>query len=304
MTTPDILRALLVVLIWGMNFVAIKIGLQHIPPFALGAIRFAMVALPAVFFIAHPRLPWRLLLAYGLSISFGQFAFLFVAMRVGMPAGLASLVLQASAVFTVVFSAAIFKEKIFAHQIIGMLISVFGLVVLASFSMTYSAPNLNEVSLIGFVLTLCAAASWALGNVVSKHIARTQPVPLLSLVVWGGLISIPFFVGCAFWFEGADVFGQVAAHVTWQDAAALAYIAYLATLVGYVHWGNLLAKYPAAWIAPLTLIVPPIGLTAAFVWFDERLAVWQMIGIVIIMMGLLMNVFGHRLGWQSSTPRG
>ena len=295
MSALDIGRALLIVLIWGMNFVAIKIGLQHIPPFALGALRFAAVALPAVFFIARPNVPWRWLFAYALCISFGQFAFLFMGMRLGMPTGLASLVLQVAAPFTLIFSAYFFKESVKTHQIIGMLISAMGLLCLASYSLAQRAPNQSEVSWVGFTLTVCAGASWALGNIAGRRIAHSSPVPLLNLVIWGALMVIPFFTLSALWFEGLDVFARAAEQLAWQDVAAIAYIAYLATIVGYVLWGGLLARYPASWIAPITLMVPPIGLTAGFIVLHEHLMGGQIIGIVVIMTGLLFNVWGQHV---------
>lgn len=301
MKTNDLIKALLIVLIWGANFVAIKIGLHHIPPFALGALRFTAVAFPAVLLVPRPRLPWRWLLAYALTISFGQFALLFVGMRMGMPAGLASLVLQVSAPFTVIFSAYFFKESVKIYQVLGMLLSAIGLVCLAVYSLAQRSPNAAEVSLIGFMLTIAAGASWALGNVANKRIARVTPVPLLSLVVWGALAVAPLFTACALWFEGADVFNCVAQQFVWQDAAAIAYIAYFATIVGYVLWGGLLSRYPAPVVAPLTLMVPPVGLSAGFVMLGERVSMWQLAGIALVMAGLLLNVFGQRL-FQKTAP--
>src|SRR3546814_6364263 len=92
MPFKDWLAALVVVTVWGLNFVVIKVGLSEVPPLLLGALRFIFVAFPAVFFIRRPLLPWRTIVLYGLTISLGQFVFLFTAMYVGMPAGLASLV--------------------------------------------------------------------------------------------------------------------------------------------------------------------------------------------------------------------
>ena len=76
----DWLAALLVISLWGINFVIIKVGLNDFPPLLLGALRFAAVAFPAIFFIKRPQIPLKLLLTYGLAISFGQFAFLFTAL--------------------------------------------------------------------------------------------------------------------------------------------------------------------------------------------------------------------------------
>ena len=105
MSPKDLLLALVVIIVWGLNFVVIKIGLHDMPPMLLGALRFMLAAFPAILFIRRPQIPLRWLLAYGLTISLGQFAFLFYAMSVGMPAGLASLVLQSQAFFTLLFAA-------------------------------------------------------------------------------------------------------------------------------------------------------------------------------------------------------
>lgn len=118
MSPKDLLLALVVVIAWGVNFVVIKVGLHGVPPLLLGALRFMLAAFPAVLFVKRPKLPLRWLLAYGATISFGQFAFLFTAMYVGMPAGLASVVLQAQAFFTLVFAAVFLGER-FRTQKIG-----------------------------------------------------------------------------------------------------------------------------------------------------------------------------------------
>ena len=134
LTTRHLMTALIVVCLWGMNFVVIKIGLKGIPPFLMGALRFMLVAFPAILFLPRPKVPFKLLVAYALAISLGQFAFLFSAMAVGMPAGLASLVLQAQAFFTVGLSAVVFGDKLRASNLIGMLIASAGLILLGSAS--------------------------------------------------------------------------------------------------------------------------------------------------------------------------
>ena len=119
--------ALLVVLVWGVNFVVIHVGLVGVPPLLLGALRFLLVVLPAIFFVPRPRIPLRWLLAYGLTISFGQFAFLFTAMHVGMPAGIASLVLQSQVIFTLCFGALLLRERWQRHQPMALGLACLGL---------------------------------------------------------------------------------------------------------------------------------------------------------------------------------
>ena len=178
MTRKDGLLALLVVVVWGLNFVVIKVGLHAMPPLMLAGLRFLLVAFPAIFFVARPRIPLSLLLGYGLTISFGQFAFLFCAIKFGMPAGLASLVLQAQAFFTIVLGAFAFGERLQGKQIAGIALAVFGVLVLIEGSL-----NGQHVALLGFMLTLAAAFSWACGNIFNKKImGHASRPPVMSLV--------------------------------------------------------------------------------------------------------------------------
>ncbi|MFZ6844809.1 EamA family transporter [Undibacterium sp. RuTC16W] len=295
LTTRHLLTALIVVFLWGMNFVVIKIGLKGIPPFLMGALRFMLVAFPAILFLPRPKVSFKLLAAYALTISLGQFAFLFSAMAVGMPAGLASLVLQAQAFFTVGLSAIVFGDKLRASNLIGMLVASAGLVLLGSASipsMPGIANSASQVSLLGFALTICAALSWASGNVINKKIG---PTAVLSLVSWSALIPIIPFLLLSLVFEGGDVIVHSLSNMSLPSALTIVYLAVAATLIGYTLWGRLLSSLPTHMVAPLTLMVPVIGLTAAWVLLGEALRPLQIIGALIVMCGLLINVFGARL---------
>src|SRR6195952_4335992 len=183
MSPKDLLSALIVILAWGVNFVVIKVGLHGVPPMLLGALRFALVAFPAVFFVKRPAIPFRWVFAYGATISLGQFVLLFYAMSVGMPAGLASLVLQAQAFATLIFAAMFLGEKVRTPNIVGLLIAASGLAVIA-------LQGGHAMTLARFMLTLAAACMWGIGNVVTKRMGQ---VDLLSLVVWGSLVPpLPF----------------------------------------------------------------------------------------------------------------
>ncbi|MFZ6747992.1 EamA family transporter [Undibacterium sp. Ren11W] len=295
MSPRHILTALIVIFLWGMNFVVIKIGLKGVPPFLLGALRFLLVAFPAILFLPRPKVPFKWLLAYALTISLGQFAFLFSAMAVGMPAGLASLVLQAQAFFTVGLSALVFGDKLRASNLLGMLVASMGLVLLGSASLSNVASSVSQVTLLGFILTLCAALSWACGNVINKKIgALSSSVSTLSLVAWSALIPIlPFFL-LSYVFEGRAVMLDSLSHLSLSSVLTVVYLAFAATLVGYTLWGRLLAALPTHMVAPLTLLVPVVGLSAAWILLDEALKTSEIIGAAIVMCGLLINVFGHR----------
>lgn len=291
MTRKDGLLALLVVVVWGLNFVVIKLGLHNMPPLMLAGLRFMLVAFPALFFVARPKIPLKLLLGYGLTISFGQFAFLFCAIKFGMPAGLASLVLQAQAFFTIILGAFVFGERLQGKQLVGIALAVFGVLVLIEASL-----NGQDVALLGFMLTLAAGLSWACGNIFNKLIMQHEARPqVMSLVVWSALIPIIPFLAASFILDGPEVMLNSLVDIDLTTILSLIYLAFVATIVGYGIWGSLLGRYETWRVAPLSLLVPVVGLASAAILLDETLSALQLLGAVLIMAGLYINVFGLRV---------
>ncbi|WP_024555055.1 O-acetylserine/cysteine exporter [Franconibacter helveticus 513] len=291
MTRKDGLLALLVVVAWGLNFVVIKVGLHAMPPLLLAGLRFLLVAFPALLFVSRPKVPLSLLLGYGLTISFGQFAFLFCAIRFGMPAGLASLVLQAQAFLTILLGAFVFKERLQFKQVAGITLAVFGVLVLVEGSLSG-----QHVALFGFMLTLAAALSWAFGNIFNKKIMQLQQPPaIMSLVVWSALVPVvPFFVASLI-FDGPAAILQSLVSIDITTVLSLVYLAFVATIIGYGIWGTLLGRYETWRVAPLSLLVPVVGLASAALLLGETLSLVQLLGAVLIMAGLYINVFGFRV---------
>ncbi|EIE0340062.1 O-acetylserine/cysteine exporter [Salmonella enterica] len=291
MSRKDGFLALLVVVAWGLNFVVIKVGLHHMPPLLLAGLRFLLVAFPAIFFVAWPKVPLALLLGYGLTISFGQFAFLFCAIKFGMPAGLASLVLQAQAFFTMALGAFVFGERFQRKQLAGITLAIIGVLVLIEASL-----NGQHIAMSGFMLTLAAAFSWACGNIFNKKIMQHSPRPaVMSLVVWSALIPILPFLLSSLLLEGVDHITQSLITIDMTTILSLLYLAFVATILGYGIWGALLGRYETWRVAPLSLLVPVVGLASAAVLLGETLTGMQLAGAVLIMAGLYINVFGFRV---------
>lgn len=283
MSRKDGVLALLVVVVWGLNFVVIKVGLHNMPPLMLAGLRFMLVAFPAIFFVARPKVPLNLLLGYGLTISFAQFAF-----------RLASLVLQAQAFFTIVLGAFTFGERLHGKQLAGIALAIFGVLVLIEDSL-----NGQHVAMLGFMLTLAAAFSWACGNIFNKKIMShaTRPA-VMSLVIWSALIPIiPFFVASLI-LDGSATMIHSLVTIDMTTILSLMYLAFVATIVGYGIWGTLLGRYETWRVAPLSLLVPVVGLASAALLLDERLTGLQFFGAVLIMTGLYINVFGLR--WRKA----
>ncbi|NHQ84718.1 EamA family transporter [Iodobacter sp. HSC-16F04] len=287
MKPADLLLALFIVLIWGLNFAVIKLGLNGIPPLLLGAMRFVLASLP-VLFIPRPKVPLKLYLAYGLTISVGQFAFLFCAIHLGMPAGLASVVLQAQAFFTLILSALLLNERWHKAQLAGLILASTGLACIGS------AHGLS-MPLTGFLLTLSAASMWALGNIITRKVAATGPVNMFGFVVWASLVPPLPFLALSFAIEGPAAIHAAISHLSWGSLAAVAYLSWIATLLGYGLWSHLLSHYPANKVAPFSLLVPVVGLITAYLVFGETLSPLQWAGSLLLMSGLLINLFGGRI---------
>ena len=295
--SKDLLLILTVIVVWGVNFAVIKVGVADVPPLLLGGLRFLLAAFPAVLFLRAPKVPLRLYILYGMTISVGQFSLLFTAIHMGMPTGLASLVLQSQAFFTMVFAAFWLKEQWRANQLAGLVLAAGGLVLIGS------AHGLS-MPLAGFMLTIGAAAMWACGNIVTRAVGRYGPMNQLAFVVWASLVPpLPLLLLSA-WLEGPQAMATAVTHFSGTAFAALAYLAWAATLFGYGVWTALLSRYPANRIAPFSLLVPVVGLTTGWLVFGEVLRPVHFTGGALLMAGLLVNLFGARLfarlKWQAS----
>jgi O-acetylserine/cysteine efflux transporter len=244
-----------------------------------------LAAFPALLFVPRPDLPLKFYLAYGLTASVGQFAFLFTAVQLGMPTGLASLVLQSQAFFTLVLAAFFLKEHWGAHQLGGLALAGGGLALIGS-------AHGAHMPLLGFGLTLAAALSWASSNIITRVISARGPINQLGLVVWGSLVPpIPFLLMSA-WFEGPAAMVAALKAFDWEAMAALAYLAGVATLFGYSVWTRLLTRYPANQVAPFSLLVPVVGLTTGWVVYNEAMQPVHFAGAALLMMGLAVNLWG------------
>jgi O-acetylserine/cysteine efflux transporter len=285
----DALLALTVALIWGMNFVVIDEGLGDMPPLLFVALRFVVVLLPTVFLVPRPNVPWRTLATVGLYLCVGQFGLLYTALATGMPPGLASLVLQAQVLFTVVLAALRLHERPTRRQIVGTVIGAFGLAVVAS-------GRSAETPLLGLLLSLAAALSWALGNIASRRAAVASG---FSMTVWSALfVPIPL-LGLALAIDGPNAVGTALTHLTLANVLSTAYTAYLASLVGYGIWNTLLARHPAALVVPFTLLVPPTGMLTAWIVQGEQPSPAEMLGGLTLLVGVAVTA----ISWSRTKAR-
>lgn len=285
MLTPvHLLLAIAVMAVWGSNFVVIKFALAHLPPLLLAALRFTAVFLPAALFLKRPQASWGNLAAYGLLIGAGQFGALFIALRADVTPGLASLVVQTQVFFTIGLSMWLTGEMLKAAQVAALVLAVAGIAVI----LTHTDRNITPL---GLGLLLVAALSWSGGNMVSRAAGK---VDMLAYVVWSSLFAVPPLFALALIFEGptAMLDGVRSANaITW---AAVAWQAVGNAMFGYGVWGWMLARYPAATVAPLALLVPVFGMTASALILGEPMQDWKLIAAALVMSGLAVGILWPR----------
>ncbi|HTR59925.1 MAG TPA: EamA family transporter [Casimicrobiaceae bacterium] len=287
----DLALILAVVTLWGFSFVAIKVGLRELPPFALAALRFVFAAIPLVFFVRPPRMPWRFVAGYGLAIGVVQFGLLFLGIKLGMPAGLSSLVIQVQVFFTIALGVVFLREHWRREDLIGAAIATLGLVLLGVYKLMAGV----SATVIGFLLVIAAALAWGVGNIVAKRAAKEHEADMFALVVWSSLVPPLPLALLSYAFEGgAEVWHAVmsASPLTWGCVLMLAWVA---TLFGFASWAGLLHRYPTALVSPFALLIPVSGLASGAIFLGEGLSPLQVAGAVLVLAGLAENVFGAQL---------
>jgi O-acetylserine/cysteine efflux transporter len=291
LSARDLALILLVVAIWGFSFVVIKVGLREIPPFALAALRFLLAAIPLVFFVRAPRMPLGPIVAYGFAIGVFQFGLLFFGLKLGMPAGLASLVIQLQVFFTIGLAVVFLGDRVHPQNVAGAVVATLGVVVLAYYKISEGMSG----TFVGLLIVIVSAFAWGVGNVVAKHAAAGHSADMFALVVWSSLVPpLPLAI-VSYLFEGGAEAWHAVRSAGLLTLASVLFLAYVATLFGFATWAKLLHRYPTALVAPFGLLIPVSGLASGWLFLDESLSPAQFLGVALVLAGLFVNIYGAKL---------
>lgn len=277
------LLAITVAAFWGVNFLAIHFSLETFPPFLCAAIRFGIIAVPTLLFVPRPNVQWRWLIGFGVGFGILQFAFLYWGMAAGMPAGLASLVLQASAPFTVVLGAVFLRERLTPLRIVGIAVAVLGMAVVGW-------EQSANAAILPFLLTVAGAFGWAIGNICNRQARAEDP---LRLTLWMSVIPpIPMLV-VSLLVEGPDRIGAALREGVTLDGLpatlGLLYTVVIATLAGSGIWTWLMTRHPAGVVAPFSMLVPLFGMSTAWVVLGQAVTPLEFVGGVLVVAGVLLG---------------
>jgi O-acetylserine/cysteine efflux transporter len=285
MKLKHVVLAVLITAIWGLNFSIIKLGLKSVDPFVLAGIRFTLCALPAVFFVRRPNVKLPYLVAYGLLFGVGLWGVVNLSIGAGLSAGIASLLLQMSAFFTILLGAAVFREPVSKFQYAGILLSLLGLACVVTLAD-------GSATLAGIVLVIVGAASWSIANIGIKQSGTKE---VLAFLVWSSLFSpIPLFLIA--WIEhGTATYVQTFARIDGKAMFSILFQAYPTSLFGYWIWNSLLKKYPVSIVAPVSLLVPVFGMLGSMLVFGEHIGATKLLAMLFIVLGLVTGLYGGQL---------
>jgi O-acetylserine/cysteine efflux transporter len=301
-TPRDYLSALAVVVIWGLNFIFMKFALHDFTPFQMGAARYVFAVFPLILFIKRPNLDGKWLLLYGLFQGVGQFGFLFIGLKLGMTAALASVLMQTQVFFTAIFGFVLLHERPSRALQIGLFLAASGL---ACFAMNYIAPqaaNTPATTLLGLIFCVLGASMWSASNIVvrkaqqslTQATGKNTSFDAVAFLVWSSTVPILPFIALTLLFDAeATRWRWLAA--PWSSWVSVAFLGWVATIIAYALWTSLLKRHPANRVAPFSLGVPVVGITAGMVVLGEQITSWQWAGIALVVAALLTVMFGQRI---------
>jgi O-acetylserine/cysteine efflux transporter len=270
----------LVAFIWGVNFVAIHVGLDHFPPLLFSALRFTLVAIPAVFFVRRPPVAWRYVAAVGFTLGVVKFGLVFISIDIGLPAGLASLAIQVQVLFTIFIAAIVLKERPRRDQLIGAGIAFAGLAAIG-------VDRAAGAPILPFALIVAAALAWGVANILTR---LAQAPDGLALLVWASLVPPLPLLGLSLLFEGPGEVGDALAGIDPAGVAALLFVVGPSTLLGFGIWMTMLKRHSAASVTPFALLVPIFGMASAALALGERPSAVELVGGAVVLAGVAVSM--------------
>jgi O-acetylserine/cysteine efflux transporter len=280
--------AIAAVSVWGTNFVVIAWGLAEFPPYLFCTLRFACTALPWIFFVRRPPVPWRSIVGFGLLIGVGQLGLLYFAMHRYITPGLASLLVQTQVVFTILLSLTIKKQRIKSAQALALLVALLGIAIVIWES---SGGRGQSVTLFGVLLVLGSGLCWSLANML---VQATGNVNVTAFLIWSSATAVPPLILLTALLDGPMPSFHALASASTSAWGSVLYQTFGNTFFAFGVWNWLLARHSAATVTPIALLVPVVGMTSSAWLLGESLPAWKLLAASLVLIGLAGNAYASR----------
>jgi len=270
--------ALSIVVLWGLNFVALKIAVLSLPPIFLAGLRFFLISIPWIFFVEKPKVSKRQFFTLPITLGVLQYSLLYYGMSTGLSAGLSAVILQTQSFFTVIMSSILMKEKLRLNETFGLLIGMLGVIILL-------INNDGDFKIEAVLIILAAAISWGIANIQLKNLGN---VNMVSFLIWISPIAAILLFIISFILEYDSVLKIDFSNLEIKIFLSIFYTAYLSTVIGFTMWQYLLNKYKSVQITPYGLLIPVTGSIFGYIILSEVLEIYQIISGIIIIIGLMV----------------
>ena len=293
MKPADISLAVLVAMIWGFGFVASRLALDELSPALMTALRFAIAALPCLF-VRRPNVSWTVLIAISATLFLGQLLSQSWAIAHGVPVGLASVVVQSQALFTVAFAVLAFSEIPTRTQIAGIGVAATGLMMICG---TVGF----DFSVGAFAVLMISPVSFAIGNLLLR---QARQVPMFDLFAWLCLVPPLPLLALAFAVDGPRATWLSLSQMSATGWISMIFVGAISTCIAYWLWGRLLRDHTAAQVVPFALLVPFVGAAASSVVFGETFGPLRLAGMLTVVGGIAIMLLSKRAPMLPGIVRG
>ena len=287
MSRIDSVLLVLLMALWGLNFSVIKLGVDHIDPLMLTALRFTLAVIPLLFFVRRPNVPWRYLMAYGVTFGVGVWGLTTLSVDAGVSVGLASLLLDMSVISSLLVGRFLLNEKVSRTKVGGSLLALVGLLLIINHQGGVVTP-------IGLALVLSASVFWSINGFILK---RSGTKAVFAFNLWGMAFAPIPLVLLAVGVHGPEAILSLPEKLDSYVLFSAAFQAYPTTLLGYWFWNKMIVKYSVSSVAPMTLLVPVFGLLGGYLFYGEVFDSVQIAAALIILLGVAVSEFRWS-GWR------
>ncbi|MGO1120195.1 DMT family transporter [Rhodovibrionaceae bacterium A322] len=269
----DLLLLVTVMMIWGFNFVVVKVTLEELPVFLTIALRFALVAAVLIPFVPRPSGHWKQILLLSFSLGFLHFILMFTGIA-GIDVSTAAIAIQLQVPFASLLAAIFFGEKLGWRRALGMTLAFGGVAIMAG------EPRL-EGSLVSLGLVISGALIWAVSNIQVK---KLESLSAWTVSAWMSLFAVPQLLLGSWLLED----GQIAAvqQASMQAWVGVIYNSLAVMLLGYGLYYMLLKRHPVNVVMPFTLLVPFFGVLSGVVFMGDQLTPALLVGGATTIVGV------------------